>query len=80
MAASASRALPRSADLEEAEAAVQLYSTASDEFDAISKPGRRFLDTLAAYFLPWLVFTKTPRKFEDRLNVKLLLLCPTEVH
>ena len=38
-----------------------------EEFDAISKPDRRFLDTLAAYLLPRLVLTRTLRLLENRL-------------
>ena len=38
-----------------------------EEFDAISKPDRRFLHTLAAYLLPRLVLTRTLRLLENRL-------------
>ena len=39
-----------------------------EEFVSIAIPDRRFFDTLAVYLLPWLVFTKMLRLFENRLD------------
>ena len=37
-----------------------------EEFEAMSKPDCRVSDTLAAYLLPGLVFTRTLRLLENR--------------
>ena len=39
-----------------------------EEFVLVAKPDCRFSHSLAVYLLPGLVFTKTLRKFEDRLT------------